>query len=482
MTRLHARLSTEFHAAPDGSPNGDGSDAAPWDLATALAAVGTVKPGDTVWLHAGAYRGGFVSRLAGRPGAPVVVRGRRGARVTIDTHPRDDKDNGLLTLLGADAVYRDFEVTCSHPRRETDTPGSWPADIRRGGVDIRGDRISAVNLIVHDCAGGFGFWADGEGGEISGCLIYNNGWRGAGRGHGHAIYAQNARGTKRLTDNIVFHQFAYGIHVYGSEKASLRGFEIDGNIAFENGCLAGRGNRVPGIMVGGESPAARIAVRDNVVVGGGIRLGYPWGRANEDLVCTGNFCEGLVVRDFRRGKVAKNTVVAPSTVVGLEAAERLLLGGLRWDENEYYVTDGKWGEFAIAEGPNSRGVSFRQWREATGFDARSTLTRGAPSELRVVLRPNAHAPGRAHLAIVNPRSLPEVGIDLSRLLKRGRRFRIVSAKDFFGPPVLSGVYRGGAVRVPMKPVTPPKPVGMPGAELPVTEPRFAAFVVLPEEP
>src|SRR5688572_939503 len=99
----------EFHAAPGGSPKGTGSKDAPWDLATALAATGTVKPGDTLWLHAGTYRGGFVSRLAGRPGAPVVVRGRRGARVTIDSHPRDDKDNGLLTLQGPDAVYRDFE-------------------------------------------------------------------------------------------------------------------------------------------------------------------------------------------------------------------------------------------------------------------------------------------------------------------------------------------------------------------------------------
>jgi hypothetical protein len=76
---------------------------------------------------------------------------------------------------------------------------------------------------------------------------------------------------------VLFHQFAYGIHVYGSEKASLKGFEIDGNIAFENGCLTRKGDNAPGIMVGGASPAERIAIRDKVVVGGGVRLGYPWG-------------------------------------------------------------------------------------------------------------------------------------------------------------------------------------------------------------
>src|SRR5262245_17788659 len=88
----------EFHVTPAGSPKGTGSMAQPWDLATALAATETVKPGDTVWIHAGSYRGGFVSRLRGSPDAPVVVRGRRRERVTVDTRPRDDKDSGLLLL------------------------------------------------------------------------------------------------------------------------------------------------------------------------------------------------------------------------------------------------------------------------------------------------------------------------------------------------------------------------------------------------
>ena len=447
---------------------------------TALAATDVVKPGDTVWLHAGTYRGGFVSRLSGRPGVPVVVRGERAGRVTIDTQPRDDKDNGLFLLLGADAVYRDFEVTCSHPKRETKIAGSWPEDIRRGNVDVRGDRISVVNLVVHDCASGFGFWAEGEGGEISGCLIYNNGWRGPDRGHGHAIYAQNAKGTKRIVDNVLFHQFAYGIHVYGSEKASLKGFEIDGNIAFENGCLTRKGDNAPGIMVGGASPAVRIAIRDNVVVGGGVRLGYPWGTTSEDVVCTGNYCEGLVVRDFRKATIARNTIVAHSNVVQLEAAERLLLTGQRWNENDYYVTDGRWGECAVVEGSKSRGLTYDQWRTETGFDAKSTFTKGTPSKLRVIVRPNTHEPGRAHIAVQNPASLPEVEVDLSRVLSSGQKFRIVSVKDFFGPSLVTGVYAGKPVRVPMKPVTPPAPVGMPNAELPVTEPQFAAFIVLPE--
>ena len=161
-------------------------------------------------------------------------------------------------------------------------------------------------------------------------------------------------------------------------------------------------------------------------------------------------------------------------------SERLLLGGLRWNENDYYVTDGRWGESSVVESSKSRGLSFTEWQKTTGLDAKSTFTKGAPSKLRVIVRPNAHEPGRAHVAVLNPEKLPEVEVDLSRVLKSGQKFRIVSVKDFFAASLVTGHYDRRPVRVPLKPVMPPPPVGMPNAELPVTEPQFAAFVVLPE--
>ena len=469
----------EFHVTASGQPGGDGSLNRPWDLGTALAAPPEIQPGDTIWLHAGTYRGGFLSQLKGEPGKPIVVRAAAGEHVILDTQPRDERDNGLLLLAGADTTYRDFEVSCSHPKRETSIGGSWPADIRRGNVDIRGDRISAVNLVVHDQASGFGFWSEGEGGEIHGCLIYNNGWQGPDRAHGHGIYVQNARGTKRIANNIIFHQFAYGIHAYGSDKASLKGILIEGNIAFDNGCLARGGDRSPGIMVGGGCPAERITIRDNVVAGGSIRLGYPWGTVNEDAVVTGNYCDGgLVLRDFRKAIVRGNTLAASSTVVQLEGAEGLLKSGLDWDANDYYVTDGRWGECAFVEHSKSRGLSFEQWRAESGLDAETTFTKGFPTKLRVDVRPNAYDPGRAHISVVNPQGLAEVEVDLSNVLKPGQTFRIVSAKDVFGTPIATGIHDGRPVRLSMKPVSGPPPIGIPDAILPTTEPHFAAFLVL----
>lgn len=470
----------EFHVSPDGTPGGKGTTDSPWDLASGLSSGAGLKPGDTLWLHEGTYRGGFVSQLTGEPDRPIVVRGMPGQRVTIDTRQRDERDRVSLVLQGADTIYRDFEVFCSHPQRKTERPGSWPADIRRGSIDVRGSRLSLLNLIVHDQEVGFGYWSEGEGGEISGCLIYNNGWQGPERAHGHGIYAQNARGTKRIVDNIVFQQFGYGIHVYGSEKASLKGFEIAGNIVFENGCWSGDEGRQAAILVGGGSAAERIVIRDNVAINGAIRVGYPWGTTNEDVSVTGNYGDqGFVLRDFRKATVKRNVFSAGSNVVVLEGAEQLLKQGLAWDENELYVTEGRWGETAIVEHGKSHGLTFDQWRKETGCDAHSTFTKGAPQKLRVVVRPNAHEKGRAHVAVINPAKLPEVEIDLSQVLAAGQAYRIMSVKDFFGAPVAAGVYDGQMVRVPMKPVAGTAPIGLASAKPPITEPAFAAYVVLP---
>ena len=480
VTLATSSFAADWHVATLGAAQGDGSEARPWDLATALAHPPSVKPGDTIWLHAGTYRGGFEARLAGEPSRPIVVRGRPGERVTIDTRARDDKDHASIFIHGADAVFRDFEVTCSDPRRVTEIAGSWPADIRRGSIDVRGSRISLVNLVIHDLAVGVGFWSEGEGGEISGCLIYNNGWQGPDRAHGHGIYTQNARGTKRIADNVIFHQFAYGIHAYGSEKASLDGFDIEGNICFHNGCLSRGGDRSPGIMVGGGCPARRIAIRQNVVAGGNIRLGYPWGTTNDDVIVTGNYADGgLVLRDFRRATVTKNTLIAASNVVQLESAGQLDLANHHWEGNDYFVTEGRWGEASIVENGKSRGLSLDAWRRETKLDATSRFTKGAPGQLRVIVRPHQHERGRAHVAVINPAGLAEVDLDLSKVLAAGQKYRLVSVKDFFGPPFAAGAYEGKPVRIALKPVNGPDPVGLPAAKLPVTEPHFAAFVVLP---
>jgi hypothetical protein len=74
-------LAADWHVATDGAPDGLGTEAAPWDIGSALDGRHKVEPGDTLWVHQGRYKAapkvggmGYVVRLAGRDGAPVQVR------------------------------------------------------------------------------------------------------------------------------------------------------------------------------------------------------------------------------------------------------------------------------------------------------------------------------------------------------------------------------------------------------------------------
>src|SRR3990170_4383037 len=73
-----------YYGAPGVRSGGNGSMERPWDLATALAHPAAVKPGDTIWIRGGTYKGAFTSRLAGAPDAPIVLRQYPGERVVVD--------------------------------------------------------------------------------------------------------------------------------------------------------------------------------------------------------------------------------------------------------------------------------------------------------------------------------------------------------------------------------------------------------------
>jgi hypothetical protein len=73
-----------FFASSTGTSAGDGSQARPWDLRTALSQPGAVRPGDTIWVRGGTYAGGHSSALNGTATAPIVVRNYNGERATVD--------------------------------------------------------------------------------------------------------------------------------------------------------------------------------------------------------------------------------------------------------------------------------------------------------------------------------------------------------------------------------------------------------------
>ncbi len=466
-------LGAEFHVSPDGTATGDGSTTSPWDLTTVLSHPEPVQPGDTIWLHGGEYRGSFESHLTGAAEQPIILRQAPGERATICLEKREGAPINL-TIRGEHARYQGFEVVCKNPKRETKLKGSWPTDLQRGSVTIRGNHIQAVNLIVHDLGSGFGFWREGEGGEIYGCLIYNNGWIGPDRGHGHAIYTQNERGIKKIVDCLMFRQFGSGLHLYGTGKSTLRGYRIEGVAAFETGRGGGRN-----LLVGGGAPLDDIVLANCFTYGsGGVQVGYSSGVKNRSVQVLDNyFAGGLRLQYPGSYTVRGNTIVAPSGLLTMQLHPKHDLSQLTIDANTYHKTEEQWNSFAIyaPEGNRSGDVTMLQ---KAGFDAQSTYAETPPTLTKVFVRPNRYEPGRAHVIVYNWARSPAIQADLSRVLKRGQAYRIAHARNFFGKPAVEGVFDEKPVSIQMTPRHAASPIGW-ETKPEQTQAEFAAFVVLP---
>ena len=479
--------SMEYHVSPEGSPLGDGGSRRPWDLQTALDGAPDVdrhqrvRPGDTVWLHGGIYRGRFRSRLSGSADAPITVRQARDERATIECRLVDGEDGDpLLTIDGEHAIYWGFEVTCANPKRETVLAGSWPSDLKRGGINCRGSHVKFINLCVHDLGNGIGFWSEAEGGEISGCLIYHNGWKGPDHGHGHGIYAQNKRGRKRFIDNVIFNQFGYGIHCYGTSNAFLNGFHIEGNAGFNNGCLNKKDEHNPVIFVGGGTPVRDLTITRNFIFGGTLRCGYASDVLNGDATITDNFVNGSVtVQNFQKIIATGNTIIAGDTLIRVEFPAKFDASQYEWNRNRYFRTGGLYPPFNWRKDEHDRADNVEDWRTATNLDSDSEMRSVAPSSPAVFIRPNQYEPGRAHVVVFNPGRIDAVEVDLSSVLKDGQNFSIFSVKDPFGTPIYMGSFNRVSIKLPMKPTVAAKPIGMPNCDLPITEPEFGVFLVLP---
>jgi len=371
-------------------------------------------------------------------------------------------------------VFRDFEITDSDPDRTTTRPA---------GVSVRGPHTSLINLVIHDCGIGVGFWSDCIGpAEVYGCLIYHNGWQGAppDRGHGHAIYTQNREGMKRLTDNIMFNQFSFGIHAYGTQAAALTEFDIEGNISFNNGSLSRDRTLTSNILVGGDIPARQLLLQHNLTYfdkpASSIRLGYL--ADNKDAIVRDNYIVGTARIDlWEKMEFTRNTVISGGPLVQLSESPASPATGL-WEHNAYVALNGERSPFEVSKA----GSSLGQWQEHGHRDAHSSFRSGRPKGSRVFVRPNRYDPGRAHVAVYNWDGAASVAVDLADVLRKGQPFEVLYAQDYFGAPALRGVYSGKPVQFPMTPRVPVQPVGaVPCPPLP-TGPEFDVFVVRSVKP
>ncbi len=98
------------------------------------------------------------------------------------------------------------------------------------------------------------------------------------------------------------------------------------------------------------------------------------------------------------------------------------------------------------------GLSINRFEKIVNEDnvVLSGKTQPRPAGVRVILRPNKYDHDGANLAVFNWDKQPSVAVNAKPFLKRGDKYRLMDPRNFFGEPVLQGVYDGKAIRVPVK--------------------------------
>jgi hypothetical protein len=421
-----------YYVSPTGSASGDGSIGKPWDLQTALSQPSTVQPGDKIWLRGGTYTGVFNSYLNGDAANPIVVQQYPGERATIDGG--NSRGVTILTVAGSHTWFWGFEVTSSYGLRTSNQTGPAPSDVLYGAaidIDQSNDHpgLRFINLVLHDTRAGFGWWKQAVDSEIYGSLIYYNGWSAPDGVHGHGIYAQNQIGTKRAVDNIVFYQFSHGFHAYGSTKAYLDNFYLEGNTIFMNGEIGADGER--NILIGGDGIAHNPQLVSNYLYygptgpGSAFKLGY--GAPCSNPIVTGNYC-------------ANGT--------------QFYCGSMTISGNTFYG-----------------GVSFSK----NQFAANTFLT-SRPTGTQVFVRPNLYEAGRANITVYNWNDLDTVNVGLGSIMTVGDSYEVRNAQNFFGPPVLTGTYDGRPLAIRTSGLVNAQPIGYSAAIPEVTD--LKVFVLL----
>jgi teichuronic acid biosynthesis glycosyltransferase TuaC len=478
----------EWYVSAEGKPNGEGTSESPWDLTTALAGGPTqtqVKPGDTIWLKGGRYTGAFVSKLAGKPDAPITVRQYTGQRAIIDRGEVSSAKQPALKVKGSWVWFRDFEIMNSNPDRTRNSPTTGLDEPWRGsGADVYSPNVKFINMVFHD--NGHGIWDKQDMTEVYGCLFFYNG----NNKREHALYIGNSNGTKYIVDNIVFAQGGYGILGF-SQSSPQKGLHLEGNASFNNGILTFDDQTTGNIQVGGETGVAaeRILVKNNYIYNPldnavsknyGIRLGYKDTR-NKDARLIDNYIVSKIplrVWWWQKLESHGNTIYSQSNSVELRLPGGVSASNYQWDFNTYL--NGRRGGPNFVRDDNIYG--FSDWKQTTGLDRNSQMEQSVslrPSGIKIFIRPNKYEHGRANIVVYNWDLRERVTVDVKSVLPMRVGYEVRDAQNYFGQPVACGTYDGRPISLPMNMTQVAQPVGN-VERLPThTAPEFAVFVLQP---
>jgi hypothetical protein len=455
-------LAKDIYVSPKGSAQGDGTQAAPLALATALNDATKVVAGDTVWLMAGAYKGPFSKgktpagtvEKATTPGEkdkvnPIIYRAMPGARVTLTSVETAEH---LLDINCSYVWFWGLEITV----------GGKAPEKRGDAVHMTGgDGVKIINCAIHDNPNrsGIGGWDVGNDQEFYGCLLYRNGIFGGGLAHG--IYTQNtaAHTMKRMTDCLVFDNFGFGVHCYG-QSPELANYTFDGVVAYGNGMPPGDEKQKPTVnmLVGGYKKADNMVIRNCLTyfpnkpakIKRGVDFGYI-SQLNGKLTVENNvFIGGLSAVEMKKWQEVTfkgNTLYTPNgPLLVVVPPEGFDPKNSDVDGNTYYK-----GPTTPLSHAGKAIETIEDWRTLTGWDKAGKMAEGPPASVMAYLRPNKYEPDRAFLVVYNWPCTPSVKLDVGKLwdIKPGQQYNIVHVDDIWGKPVAQGTFDGQPVEIKM---------------------------------
>jgi hypothetical protein len=438
------------------------------------------KPGDTFWIHQGIYPIGHLdTSVHGAPGRPVTIRQAPGERAQVVGSLIIEGETGYV-------VFRDFELYSGEVQRLSRQTGVGfkPTDLPNQveGIQVGAPNISFINLIVHDSvASAFYTAPEATNTLIYGCLVYNTGWASPDNAEGHSFYLQ---GPGETSDCIAFNTTGANFHIYANgQGASLRNLMAHGNVAFGAGALQQVRNYRDWI-VGVDKPAT---VADNIVLKNNMGFAVSnsttltqvqIGRENVNgtLVLSSNYWPlGVVFNNWSSATVSGNLIAPQNSDPAVDLQQNLTKLTAQWNNNYYY--SGSSGRQTFRVG--STCCNFADWKKNTGCDASSSCTPGRLKGTKVFVRPNRYEPGRANIVVYNWDNLSKVAVDVRSELDAGAAYEVRNAEDFFAPPVLSGIFDGQPLDLPMTGLTVAKPMAPFRTPAP-TGPIFNVFVLLPK--
>jgi len=484
----------DFIVSPTAGTNGNGSLGNPWSLESALYSNAPVNPGDTVWLRGGTYipsqsnYPAFESYLHGTTNAPINVRPYPGEHVILREYPQytGTDDQTILYIYGSNTWFWDLEVASLSTTRVVNVAGSdpSPADLPLpSGVQVRGGNIKLINLIIHDTRGGLGLWQEGVNCEVSGCLVYNNGWKELnGGGHGHGAYCQNSNGVMRLSDNIIFDQFANGIQGY-TVNSQVRNLSIEANTIFGNARIANYPQNDTGeqMVFGGSARIENLSLLGNYIFqdlsmnGVTVRADYG-GNSNSNIVFGGNYIAGgSGAGNFQISSTHYDALVFTNNTLISTNGNLLALQtvpGYNVNGNSYY------GNGGANFNNNGTSYSFGNWKSATGLDSQSSYFSNSTPPNKIALIPNAYESKHANIVVYNWGNSNSVDVDVSSVLNSGDVYEVRNAQNYFAGPILTGTYSGVALSLPMTNLTTVAPNGWTNPPaVPTTGRTFNVFML-----